>query len=353
MKSASCFNLKMLSFVLLFFVVSQNETLVVLASSPPPEPPERARRVTLNEFAAKELESPAGLAMFQNRYYITDERMNQVLVFDTKGGLLRTIGSAGSGKGELLRPSTIIVAKDGTIYVRDFGNERIQVFDPRGEYAGEVKAPDFTGFAVNPKGYILMGRPENGALVSIYDRSGQEVGKIGKLRKTSDFYGAAARADDYRNRMLINRVDISFGEDGEMYLTFLFAPIVQKYSPQGKLIWERRLSGPHIDRLTQLFVSDEGRTGHKFVRIVMDGRAANFVTTACAFDPVTHRLYVLLPGRQLAVLGADGRTVDFLALHPSSNDKAPSPLAIGSAFRNVLMLVDPFTRTIWRGDVVR
>ena len=50
------------------------------------------------------------------------------------GEFLNAWGSAGSDAGQFDRPSGIAVAGDGTVYVVDTGNHRIQLFTPDGEF---------------------------------------------------------------------------------------------------------------------------------------------------------------------------------------------------------------------------
>ena len=47
---------------------------------------------------------------------------------------LKTIGSSGSGEGELSRPSSVAIDSRGDVYVGDWGNERVQVFDDQGTF---------------------------------------------------------------------------------------------------------------------------------------------------------------------------------------------------------------------------
>jgi DNA-binding beta-propeller fold protein YncE len=71
--------------------------------------------------------------------YIADGYGNhRVVVFDSKGQYLRQWGSAGSEPGQFVaagggHPHCVIIGNDGLVYVCDRGNNRIQVFDKRGE----------------------------------------------------------------------------------------------------------------------------------------------------------------------------------------------------------------------------
>ena len=76
-----------------------------------------------------------------DRVYVADKELNQVVVLNNDGSLLRTIGDA-KGQGRLDAPSGVFVTPDGSVYVADSGNQRIAVFDANGKFAREYKKPD-------------------------------------------------------------------------------------------------------------------------------------------------------------------------------------------------------------------
>jgi len=63
----------------------------------------------------------------------SQEHKVRVLDLDT-GKLLFDIGGRGNGPGQLNLPRDVAIAKDGSIYVVDGGNFRIQVFDQDGKF---------------------------------------------------------------------------------------------------------------------------------------------------------------------------------------------------------------------------
>ena len=66
--------------------------------------------------------------------YVADWRNDRVQKFSGSGEPVLSIGSSGSGDGELNRPAGVEVDPHGDIYVADSGNNRVQLFDQRGEY---------------------------------------------------------------------------------------------------------------------------------------------------------------------------------------------------------------------------
>ena len=76
--------------------------------------------------------SPAG------DLYVADGYGNaRIHRFDVEGRLLRSWGEPGAGPGQFRIPHGIAVGQDGTVYVADRENSRIQLFTPDGEYRAE------------------------------------------------------------------------------------------------------------------------------------------------------------------------------------------------------------------------
>src|SRR5579859_494827 len=82
----------------------------------------------LKQFAAS---TPSGIAI--NKYgtvYVTNYISNQILEFDLNGNSLGTVGSAGTGLGNLSSPEAVAVDTNLNIYVTEQGNNRVQKCGP-------------------------------------------------------------------------------------------------------------------------------------------------------------------------------------------------------------------------------
>jgi len=66
------------------------------------------------------------------RLYILDHPARRVLVVDSAGSLLRSLGRGGSGPGELSDPVSLTVDDDGNVAVWNFGTQGIVTFDSAG-----------------------------------------------------------------------------------------------------------------------------------------------------------------------------------------------------------------------------
>jgi DNA-binding beta-propeller fold protein YncE len=61
-----------------------------------------------------------------DRVFVTDFYNHRVQVFQTDGTFLYTMGTQGTGPGQLTLPVGIEIAEDGTLFIVDHGNNRIQ-----------------------------------------------------------------------------------------------------------------------------------------------------------------------------------------------------------------------------------
>ena len=82
---------------------------------------------------------PTNVAVgLKGRLYISDGYGNcRVHVFSPTGELLRSWGVSGKGPGQFHLPHGIATSADGRVFVCDRENDRIQIFDPDGEYLAE------------------------------------------------------------------------------------------------------------------------------------------------------------------------------------------------------------------------
>lgn len=115
---------------------------------------------------------PTGIAADPDgeRLYVADTRANDVKVIDREGRLLATIGSGGSGDGQLNAP-TYLALGHGRLYVTDTLNARIQVFDIDGDFLGTFGERGlYVGNLTRPKGIAVA--PDDGlvyVIESYYD----------------------------------------------------------------------------------------------------------------------------------------------------------------------------------------
>ena len=97
---------------------------------------------------------PADVAISGDRLYVTDVEHQEIHVLDKLSGeTLFTFGGAGSGEGQMAHPTGLAIGPDGSVYVSDMTNFRVQQFTPDGEFIRAIGSVG-TGFGqfARPKG---------------------------------------------------------------------------------------------------------------------------------------------------------------------------------------------------------
>ena len=80
--------------------------------------------------------NPEGICVLADgRVVVCDTHYSRLVFFDEQGKVLQEVGGPGRGEGEFVYPVGVTQGGDGSIYVCEYGgNDRIQKFDPRGEF---------------------------------------------------------------------------------------------------------------------------------------------------------------------------------------------------------------------------
>ncbi|WP_457598233.1 6-bladed beta-propeller [Hydrogenimonas sp.] len=173
------------------------------------------RGIALRKIGSKSgLQRPTGIAIDNERQllYITDTLASEIKRFTLKGKFLDAVGSKGSGKGELNRPTFITLDKEGNLYVCDSMNFRIKIYDKEGRFSkafgklgntiGSFSSP--RGIAVDKDGNIYVTDTLFNA-VQIFDPEGNLLLVFGsKGRGPGEFFGPE---------------DIAISKNGKAYVT--------------------------------------------------------------------------------------------------------------------------------------
>lgn len=144
-----------------------------------------------------DLERPTGVAADPagSRIYVVDRSTNEsdghgVRVFARGGERLPDIGRRGAGEGEFNVPVAAATAPDGTLYVLDAGNFRVQAFTPEGAFLrafGRAGASvgDFArprGLAVDAQGRVYVTDASFGN-VQVFEPDGRLLLAIGSAAR--------------------------------------------------------------------------------------------------------------------------------------------------------------------------
>jgi DNA-binding beta-propeller fold protein YncE len=246
------------------------------------------------------------VATYQGKYFLTDFAGNRLLVIKNNMEVERNFARIGSGPGRLFHPGYIDVGHDGTIFVQDGGNERIVKFNQTGNYLGAFTIPDSQGFAVGAQNEIYVGRPEEGQLITVYSSEGKKLRSFGQLKEFPEIYGEASAEEDAPYKIAYNRVRLSTDKDGNLYVSFMLTPLIQKYSPDGKLLFERRLESPEIDRLMEAIHQT------RYISTKSDGVDARIIALDPVIDPANGNIMVPLVDGSIYVADREGNKLSLL-----------------------------------------
>jgi DNA-binding beta-propeller fold protein YncE len=164
--------------------------------------------------------------------YISDGYGNaRIHRFTADGRLLLSWGEPGSGPGQFHLPHGIAVDRQGTVYVADRENSRIQLFTPEGKVisewsdvvrpcqvfvdaVGDVLVAELGFHAGMWPGTTAPGPDAPGGRVSIFDRAGQlkaRWGGGGYPCSPGDFFAPHAIWVDSRGDIYVSEVTLSGG----------------------------------------------------------------------------------------------------------------------------------------------
>ena len=113
--------------------------------------------------------------------YVADSSNHRIAVFSQEGELVRTFGSQGGGKGEFRYPFGVAVSPDDHhLYVSDRDTDQVQVFTLEGRYVREFGTDQLKyprGLTVTSDGSVLVADRGNNR-VAVFDKKGNLVCSI-------------------------------------------------------------------------------------------------------------------------------------------------------------------------------
>jgi len=252
--------------------------------------------------------NPSDVAVSENgNIYVLDGVNNKVKVFNTRGEYITSFGRTGSGEGEFSQPLGIDLDSSGNIYIADSGNHRVQILNPEGKFEAQIKiAPknvpaDPTDVAVDEKRnrcyvvdndnhYILVYGLDTLKLIDTYGTSGSEK----RAFRYPFFMTLDSKGYLYIVEVINTRVQVLNPEG--LFVTFIGGWGVEK----GEFF---RPKGIAIDKNDRVYVSDSylgviqvfDNIGdfHSVLGDIQNGKVKKFKTPVGICIDKSNRLYVV------------------------------------------------------------
>lgn len=227
-----------------------------------------------------QFQSPKGVAVAPDgSLYVVDSRNNRIQKFDSSGRYLLSWGTFGEGQGQFNEPWGIAVDAQGNVYVADWWNHRVQKFDADGRFItgwGKYGITDGTlgepgvfygprSIAIDPKGNVYVADTGNHR-VQVFDSSGRFLSQHG---------GRGSEDGQFEEP-----VGLAIDRDGFIYVADTWNRRIQRFDPDFNLVsqwpfvgWESEsaVNKPYlaVDGWGGLYVSDPGN--HRVVKFSSTG----------------------------------------------------------------------------------
>jgi len=161
---------------------------------------------------------PVDVAIDGDRLYVTDVAHHQVHALDKNSGeVLLSFGGAGSQPGQLFHPTNISIAADGTLYVVDTTNFRVQQFTTSGEFIRTFgSAGSAPGTFTRPKGIAI----DRNGYIYVVDSAFENVQILDNEGGALMFFGAPGAERDSINLPTVVKIDY----DNVQYFQKYIAP---------------------------------------------------------------------------------------------------------------------------------
>ncbi len=133
------------------------------------------------------LQSPGDVAAgIDGSLWVADKSNNRIQHFDSSGKFLAKFGTLGSADGQFNKPTAIAIDHDGNLLVTDSNNNRVQKFSPEGQFIskfgtagtgnGQLSSPE--GIVADLQGNIWVSDSGNGR-IQRFDEEGKFLAVVG------------------------------------------------------------------------------------------------------------------------------------------------------------------------------
>jgi len=140
-----------------------------------------------------------------------------------------SFGTLGSEDAEFDTPTDVAIGADGDLWVADYANDRVQHFNPAGEYVGQ--------FGAQGSGDGQLSRPASIAIdaegdIWVVDKNNYRIQKFSPEGEYLDQFGSQGSAAGQFNHPEGIAIDAS----GDIWVSDTYNYRIQKFTPEGELV---------------------------------------------------------------------------------------------------------------------
>ncbi len=173
-----------------------------------------------------QLREPTGITILEGTVYVADSGNGRVQGFSASGAYTSQLGSKGSGNGQLLEPTGIAIS-EGELYVVDYGNDRIEEFSPAGSYLAQFGSKGTGEGQFNYPVSIAANAMSGDLYISdAGDSRIEEFTPAGKYLTEFGTYGAGSDQLNTPTGLAVNAA-------GELYIADQYNARISTWLPQG------------------------------------------------------------------------------------------------------------------------
>ena len=200
--------------------------------------------------------------------FVSDYRNHEIHVFDAQRKHIRTIGQPGSGQGQLNSPLGVAVDSDGLVYVVNCTNRCIEVLREEGTFVRQIGVGELNNpwnVTINNK-HVYIADTGNHR-IAIFTLEGQLIRTIrSQASGLGQFNSPSA---------------VAFSPDGDMYIGDWYNQCIQVFTAEG--VYKREFGKDQLKRPRDLLITADGDVlvadqGNNRVAVFNSrGNANNFV----------------------------------------------------------------------------
>ncbi len=206
---------------------------------------------------------------------VLDSRTTRILKYSSDGTFQHYIGGRrGEGPGEFVRPWNIAVDGQENVYVTDHGNNRLSVFNSRGEFQASFNhKPLPISIAVDQEQNIYLG-------YYLFKSSGPY---ISKYNIQGELLGSFCQSSDPKTASLVsltgNSGTLARLTDGNIVYSFFYPYDNRVFSPDGELLGQfsrehKLYRPPEEDKRNNVYIAYSGCFA---VKALPEGKSLNLI----------------------------------------------------------------------------